>query len=367
MLLTGFLTPLLFFVAFGTSIPILGMSCPNRLRKAFDMWDAHQKITSLRNTLKFSVPLSEQADLHYQIARAAWVLNPLVLYEWCSNRTKKALLCDPHHVKARELALLVSLRGLKWGVPNALEEALQHAEKLLRDTEARVPSPLRDAVSAASLWLKRKESGRAVLDFIAWTPSGPAELESRVVEMTEALFAHFQLAVWEVEDSMVEAIEDPMRSVEEMQALLNKGLFLLGNRYCALVKLGKVSTAVKEYGELLTYLEQGFVSSPDQDGSLLIDSGLALVGRFTECTPNSSLAGWATSVADGEVASAGSNDWINLFLAGHLVEERERALALWKAAQIKSTRISVETPPARQAAMNAIVDHLERLISEEQS
>lgn len=341
--------------------------CANRIRDALAMTYGYEKMAGLRVKLKAPIVSShERAELHFRMAREAWMTDPVRCYETCEFHLQKALEANPLHVRARELALVHALRGLERGDVYALGAALSHAKELLID-----PQIFKDPVRARTIlrvvgWLEGKKQGREALQFIAATVASAEQVPRIFVHRTESLFMDFQMAVWETGDSLLEVLDGRILNGESSLEALEKGLELLGERYTALLLLDRANQAVTEYRALLDYLVVGIEPSLEHDGTFLIEPGLKLADKFAFFKADPDLVMWSADVMDRAAASPEDLHWADLFLAGHVMESPDKARFLWKAAARQYTRI--HAPLALQSvASRTVQDHFKVLLSDEGS
>ncbi len=301
--------------------------CPNRVR---DYFAFPAQFSAAKASLTKAQSEFERAEAHFQIAAAAWSAGPLIHYDSIYLHLDQALSANPLHAKAKELALLLAIRGVERGDAYALDEAEMHVQELIR-----YPEVVRDSAKLARVeefhrWIESKRNGRNALEEIVHLSHSTEKNPRRFLEISQQLGTQFQQAIWEVGDSQPTVLEELLE--QPVQEVLQSGVEVLGRRLNALLTLQRVDEAVREYREMTKLLSAEY--RVDQDSTFLVRPILKMASWFGHFRRDPALQEWAAGKKRTRDEGSGSVDWIDYLILGHLEYEREDAEAYWRTAQL---------------------------------
>ena len=303
--------------------------CPNRVRDYFDSAFPAQ-FSAAKASLTKAQSEFERAEAHYEIAAAAWSAGPLIHYDSIYMHLDQALSANPLHAKAKELALLLAIRGVERGDAYALDEAEMHVQELIR-----YPEVVRDPAKLARVeefhrWIESKRNGRNALEEIVHLSHSTEKNPRRFLEISQQLGTQFQQAIWEVGDSQPTVLEELLE--QPVKEVLESGVEVLGRRLNALLTLQRVDEAVREYREMTKLLAAEY--NINQDSTFLVRPVLKMASWFGRFRGEPALQAWAAKTKKTRAEGPGSVDWIDFLILGHLEAEREDAQAYWRTAQL---------------------------------
>jgi hypothetical protein len=306
--------------------------CVNRIRDYQFRTQHFDRISLLSSLVPKASNDKERAEIYHQMARAAWMADPVEYYALTESNLEKALELDPLHVRARELALVHAVRGVERGDDHSLQMALSHGRELLSIPSVIASSAKSAAIKATCDWLEGKHRGRLALAFMVKPNVGAEQNPTHFLRQTAHLFFDFQQALAEVDDSDPGFLEELLG--ESPLDALEQGVQLLGDRLSALMLLGKMDAALDEYRRIVLRLVGGMNPTTEHDGSLLVIPVLELASRFAVFRDDVRLKQWARTVrtiwGNGRAHTV---DWIDLLIAGHLAPNKPKARRLWKMAR----------------------------------